>query len=509
MKVGIDLGTTNCAVAYIDENGIPQIVSNREGERTTPSVVYFEEGTAVVGKSAKLVSVTDPENTVQFVKRQMGNPDYKFPLESGDKLTPEELSAIILKRLIEDAEESLGGKITDVVITVPAYFNDVQRKATQDAGKLAGVNVLKVINEPTAAALAYGLGRKENKEQTQNILVYDLGGGTFDVTVMSLSADKVRIRATGGDKNLGGFDFDNSIFNYVADQLEEEHGIDIYDDEVAMQELREKSEDCKKVLKTRKKAIVNISSQGKSSKITITKEQFDSMISSLLNRTVLIMKGVLEDAVMDWNDIDKILLVGGSTRINTVSEVIESASGITPSSELNPDEVVAIGAAIQAQLLSSSAEYAERDHKNRAVTKVIDVNSHSLGILVFDDKSEGKMNSIILPKNTEIPADISKTYYTSVENQTELHIEVTEGDSEDPHDVQIIGDTYVKLAGNAPLGSPLEFTVSYDESGVVHVFAKDRYNNEDLGEILIERKSNLSELEINEKSSKLLNFEIE
>ena len=198
MKVGIDLGTTNCAVAYIDDSGNPQIIPNREGERTTPSVVYFEEGTAVVGKSAKLVSVTDPENTVQFVKRQMGNVDYKFPLENGEKLTPEELSAIILKRLIEDAEESLGEKVTDVVITVPAYFNDAQRKSTQDAGRLAGVRVLKIINEPTAAALAYGLARKDNQNEPQNILVYDLGGGTFDVTIMSLSAEEVRIRATGG-----------------------------------------------------------------------------------------------------------------------------------------------------------------------------------------------------------------------------------------------------------------------------------------------------------------------
>lgn len=509
MKIGIDLGTTNCAVAYIDNNGNPQIIPNREGERTTPSVVYFEEGTVVVGKSAKLVSVTDPENTVQFVKRQMGNLDYKFPMENGEKLTPEELSAIILKRLIEDAEESIGKKVTDVVITVPAYFNDAQRTSTQDAGRLAGVRVLKIINEPTAAALAYGLGKKENQNETQNILVYDLGGGTFDVTIMSLSSEEVRIRSTGGHKNLGGFDFDNAIFSYVADCLEEEHGIDIYDDEIAMQELREKSEECKKMLTTRKKAVVSISSQGKSSKVTITKEQFNSMILSLLNSTIIIMKSVLEEAEMEWSDLDKILLVGGSTRAKAVSDMIEAETGIRPSSELNPDEVVAIGAAIQADLLEASDELEQEPTVKSKSTKVVDVNSHSLGVLVHDSQSGEQYNSIILPKNTEIPASITRTYYTSVKNQEFLHIQVTEGDSEDPEDVWIIGDTEIELAGNAPIDSPLEFTMSYDENGVVHVFAKDKYNNENLGEIVIERKSNLSEREVNEKATKLMMLDIE
>jgi molecular chaperone DnaK len=250
MIIGIDLGTTNSAVAYVDDNGNPQVITNRDGDRTTPSVVLFDSESPVVGAVAKSNSVTDPLNVIQFVKRQMGNTSYKFIREDGENFTPEELSAIILKKLKEDAEEFLGEKVDKAVITVPAYFDDAQRKATQDAGAIAGLKVLKVLNEPTAAALAYG-ATKNN--QPQNIMVYDLGGGTFDVTVMSIGNGEVTIKATGGDRNLGGFDFDNKIIEYVVNEFESQFGIDLYDDDVAMQELREKAEACKKTLSSRSK----------------------------------------------------------------------------------------------------------------------------------------------------------------------------------------------------------------------------------------------------------------
>ncbi|UOE94784.1 Hsp70 family protein [Alkalihalobacillus sp. LMS39] len=502
MLIGIDLGTTNSAVSYIDEHGNPVIIPNREGERTTPSVIFFEDDTPIIGSSAKAMSVSDPFNTIQFVKRHMGSKSFNFKTGTGTTYTTEELSALVLKRLKKDAETYLGQTITKAVITVPAYFDDAQRQATLDAGEIAGLQVLRVINEPTAAALAYGL-RQGTEEQ--NILVYDLGGGTFDVTILSISKDVIRVRATGGDRNLGGFDFDNKVINYVQEKFEEEHKIDLYDDEIALQELREKAEVCKKTLTNRKKALINITSQGKSLRVEITKEIFEEMISPLLNRTSLIMNTVLNDANLSWEEIDKVLLVGGSTRVPAVSDIIEKTTGKSPSLDVNPDEIVALGAAIQAMLLDQNSEVSPSDSAN----VIIDVNSHSLGTLTIDSDTEKFVNSIILPRNTELPASKSEVYYTCEDNQKSIHLQLTEGEDEDPEYVRVIGETLIQLEEHLPAESPLRITISYDENGIIHAYAHDETSKKQLGELKINRTANLSGDSVDEKTKKFLLIDVE
>lgn len=498
MIVGIDLGTTNSAISYIDENGIPQIIPNRDGNRTTPSVILFDGDLPIIGEAAKRDSVSDPLNTVQFIKRQMGSKGFEFITDNGDEFTPEELSAMILKRLKEDAEEYLGQTVTDAVITVPAYFNDAQRKSTRDAGTIAGLNVLKIINEPTAAALAYGVMKNP---ENQVIMVYDLGGGTFDVTLMEIKDGDITIRGTEGDKNLGGFDFDNKIMQYVMDKFEEEHGICIDDYEEANQELREKAEQCKKTLSNRSKSNINISCEGKSLKVEVTLEEFNNMIKPLIDRTIMIMENVLDDADMGWSDVDKVLLVGGSTRVKLISDEIERLTGKKVSREVNPDEVVSMGAAIQASMVDVNNIRPETSG-----IKVIDVNSHSLGIAVHDN---GRMvNSIIIPKNTQIPCSYEKTFSTMHENQEYVMLQVTEGDDEELEYVTIIGEATIKLAPR-PVGSPLKVIISYDENSIINVKMIDGVDNAYLGEMYIERKANLTDEEINNKKEKLSDIDVD
>jgi molecular chaperone DnaK len=504
MIVGIDLGTTNSAIAYMDENEIPQIITSRDGDRITPSVVLFENDTPIVGSVAKSNSVADPLNSVQFVKRQMGNPSYKFINESGESFTPEEVSAIILRRLKQDAEGFLGEQVDKAVITVPAYFDDSQRKATQDAGQIAGLHVLKIINEPTAAALAYGYSKNNT---SQNIMVYDLGGGTFDVTIMNINNGEVVIKATGGDRNLGGFNFDNCIIEHIQNQFMEQFSVDIYDDISALQELREKSEACKKTLSTREKALVNVSCEGKTLKSEITRELFNEKIAPLINRTIFIMKTVLQDANYEWSDIDKILLVGGSTRIKLVSEMIEKESGKKPSQEVNPDEVVAIGAAIQASLVNSDTD-TDQTEDSPKMTKITDVNSHSLGILAMDQFTNKMKNCIILKRNTPIPAEESQVFCTVSDKQKYIEIEVTEGEDEDVEYVRVIGKAQVTLP-ERPNGSPVKIVIAYDENSIVHVSAIDEMTSKYLGEMNIERKSNLTKDDVISKTNKISNLTIE
>lgn len=499
MFIGIDLGTTNSAISYIDEFGQPQIIPNREGERTTPSVIYFEQDKPIVGQAAKTMSVMDPLNTVQFVKRQIGNSSFKFITPSGTTYTAEELSALILKRLKEDAEQYLGQEIQQVVVTVPAYFDDAQRKATMDAGAIAGLEVLQVINEPTAAALAYGI---RNRNKNQNIVVYDLGGGTFDVTVLSFTELDVHVKATGGDRNLGGFDFDNHLMSYVQEKFLEEHGVDLYDDEVAMQELRERTEACKKTLTVRQKSMISVASQGKAARYEVTKQQFEDMNKFLLNRTVGIMESVLKESGFQWADIDKILLVGGSTRMPAVLELIEKTTGITPSStDVNPDEAVSLGAAIQTALLLDDA--------SSTIGKVIDVNSHSLGVIARNSFTGELYNSIILPKNTALPASKSETFHTTVDNQDYIELRITEGEGTNPSDVRIIGETRLELKQNMPAETPIVISISYDRNGLVHAKARDEKSQAMLGELKINRTSNLSKETVEEKKSKFLTIHVD
>lgn len=493
--VGIDLGTTYSAVAVVNEYGKPEILSNREGERITPSVVLFEGEDPIVGSIAKRSAVANPFNVIQFVKRQMGDKSWKFWTENAEAYTPEEISAMILRRLKEDAEAMLGTEVRDAVITVPAYFDDAQRKSTQDAGRIAGLNVLRIINEPTAAALAYGLDKLTHD---QTILVYDLGGGTFDVTIMRLSSKGLRVLSTGGAKNLGGFDWDNAIMNYLNEEFKKRGGIDLLDDPMLEQDLREKAEIAKKTLSARNRTTVFLSAGGVNASIELTREKFEQITRHLVRQTEKIMQFVLEDANLEWKDIDRVLLVGGSTRMKSIPESIERLTGIKPSTDVNPDEVVAMGAAIQGMLIYMKEGKQElQDGHSFPMVEVQDVNSHSLGVVALDE-SGNEVNSIVLKKDTTIPARVSGHYTTTIDYQNQLHIQVTEGEDTDLDYVKIVGEGMIDLPAY-PKGAPLEVVFEYDSDGIIHLSVIDSTKNELIGELDIERTSNLTEEEVKEK----------
>ena len=497
--VGIDLGTTFSSIALVNQHGKPEIIPNREGERIMPSVVLFDGDTPIVGSIAKRSAVANPLNVAQFVKRQMGNPSWKFRTENGEVYTPEEISAMILKRLKEDAETMLGEKIHDAVITVPAYFDDAQRKSTQDAGRIAGLNVLRIINEPTAAALAYGLDKIEQK---QTILVYDLGGGIFDVTIMRLGGGGIEVVATGGDKNLGGFDWDNEIMTFLNEEFQKQGGLDLFDDPTLEQDLRDKAEIAKKTLSSREKTNVFLSAGGKNASITLTRAQFEELTKPLLNRTASIMEFVLEDAGLQWKDIDKILLVGGSTRMKAVPELIEKVTGKKPSMEVHPDEVVSLGAAIQAALLQvkeGKGDLVERE--DFPLVEIQDVNSHSMGIVVLNEQRK-EVNAIVLKKDTPIPCKVSDTFSTIVDNQIQIHVHVTEGEDTDLAYVKIVGEGIMPISPY-PKGAPIEVFFEYDHDGIIHVTAFDLTAQKQLGELYINRTSNLTEQQVKEKEQKM------
>lgn len=493
--IGIDLGTTFSAVATINQHGKAEIIPNREGERITPSVVLFDGNTPLVGSIAKRSAVGNPLNVVQFIKRQMGNSSWKFRTEQGDMFTPEEISAIIIKRLKEDSETILGEPIKDAVITVPAYFDDAQRKATHDAGRIAGLNVLRIINEPTAAALAYGI---EKNNQKQTILVYDLGGGTFDVTIIKVDEGGIDVISTGGDKNLGGFDWDNEIMNFLNEEFKKQDGPDLFDDPMLEQDLRDKAEIAKKTLSTRDKASVFLSAGGKNASINLTLDQFNTITGSLFKRTGSIMEFVLEDSGLQWKDIHKILLVGGSTRMKAVPTLIEQITGKKPSVEVHPDEVVAIGAALQGLLIDRSGLV---DPKMFSLVEINDVNSHSMGVIAVN-QYEKEFNSIVLKKDTTIPCKTSNIYYTVADNQTELNVQVTEGEDEDPAYVKIVGEGVIKIAPY-PKGAPVEVFFEYDHDGIIHVTVVDLTTNKRLGELQIKRESNMNEHDVQASKQKI------
>lgn len=501
MKIGIDLGTTNCCVAYIDKEGNPQIVPNDEGDRTTPSVIFFDEDHVVVGMAAKEEAGINPENTISYIKRQMGDESFKFP-RGDDYLTPEDLSAIILKKLKNMSEDYLGEEVDSVVITVPAYFNDAQRKATQDAANIAGLKVLKIINEPTAAALAYGVN---NKSEDQNIMIYDLGGGTFDAVAMELRGGNLRVLSTNGNKQLGGFDFDNALLGYVIEKIEEKYDVDLYDDEYAIEYLREKVEDAKKALSSKSKTNIVINYENIRDKIEITQEIFNDLIRSDVRRTCDMMNFTLEDAGLTWDQVDKTIFVGGSSRIKLVREMVEELIGKKPSLELNPDEVVAIGAAIQANLIESDGNANE----HLSGIEIIDVNSHSLGMVALNEEKE-KINYIIIEKDSPLPCSVTSSFLSTVENQGFIDIGVVEGEEEDLNYCSIVSEMTIRLPEvQRPIGSEFLVTYSYDTDGIIHVDIFDSASQTFMQSIDIERKSNLSKQEIIEKKDKISNLEIE
>lgn len=515
--VGIDLGTTYSAIAVVNGEGKPDIICNREGERITPSVVLFDGSTPIVGTMAKQSAVVMPLSVVQFVKRQMGNPSWRFRTESGESFTPEEISAFVIKRLKEDAEAALGEPVDEAVITVPAYFSDAQRKATQDAGRIAGLNVRRIINEPTAAALAYAFdtfrksigpgesGALQRLEQEQVVAVYDLGGGTFDVTIMRLSKGGVEVIATGGDKNLGGFDWDNELMIFLNSEFKEYGGADLYDDPELEQQLRDKAEVAKKTLSSRDKVNVLLAAHGKTASIPVTRDQFEALTAPLLKRTANIMESVLDDAGLRWSDVAKVLLTGGSTRMRAVPTLIKRVTGQTASTELHPDEVVAMGAAVQGIMLDVQEAKLEQA-RNFPIVVVSDVTARGMGVVALDDNDE-ESNSIILPRNTPYGQEYSGEYSTHWDYQETILLQVTEGDDEDLSYVTVIIEHPIPIP-RYPKGAGIRITMQWDLSGMVHVKVFDMTAGKPLKNLEIPRKANMSEQDVEDRRQKLSRREV-
>jgi len=478
--IGIDLGTTNSCVAVM-EGGEATVVPNPEGNRTTPSVVAFKNEERQVGEVAKRQAITNP-NTIMSIKRHMGT-DYKVEIE-GKGYTPQEISAIILQKLKSDAESYLGETVTEAVITVPAYFNDSQRQATKDAGKIAGLEVLRIINEPTAASLAYGL---DKSDEDQTILVFDLGGGTFDVSVLELGDGIFEVKSTAGDNQLGGDDFDQKIIDHLVDEFKKENSIDLSQDKMALQRLKDAAEKAKKDLSGVSQTQISLpfisadASGPKHLEVTLTRAKFDELTADLVEKTMEPTRQALADAGLSASEIDKVILVGGSTRIPAVQAEIKNLTGKESHKGVNPDEVVALGAAIQAGVLSG-------DVKD---VVLLDVTPLSLGI-----ETMGSVFTKLIERNTTIPTSQSQIFSTAADNQTSVDIHVLQGERSMAADNKTLGRFQLTDIPPAPRGIPqIEVTFEIDANGIVHVKAKDKGTNKEQS-ITIQSSSGLSDEDI-------------
>ncbi len=482
--IGIDLGTTNSCVAVM-EGGQPVVIANAEGSRTTPSVVAFtKDGERLVGQVAKRQAVTNPDRTIISIKREMGT-TFRKSIDGRD-YTPQDISAMILTKMKETAEAYLGEKVTEAVITVPAYFNDSQRQATKDAGRIAGLDVKRIINEPTAASLAYGL----DKEGSQKILVYDLGGGTFDVSILDIGDGVFEVLSTNGNTRLGGDDFDQRVIDYIADTFLKENGIDLRKDRIAAQRLKEAAEKAKIELSGTNTAAINLpfitadATGPKHVDMTLTRARFDELTRDLVEATVEPMRKALADANLTYAQIDKVILVGGSTRIPAVQDTVKRITGKEPFKGINPDECVAIGAAIQGGVLGGEVKD----------VLLLDVTPLSLGL-----ETEGHIFTRLIDRNTTIPCEKSQVFSTAADGQTSVEINVLQGERQMAYDNKSLGRFQLTNIAPAPRGVPqIEVTFSIDSNGIVHVTAKDKATG-NAQDITITASTNLSEEEINQR----------
>ncbi len=492
--IGIDLGTTNSCVAVM-EGGKPVVIANTEGIRTTPSVVAFtKNGERLVGDPAKRQAVTNSERTISSIKRHMGS-DYKVDID-GKKYSPQEISAMILQKLKADAESYLGEKVTDAVITVPAYFNDAQRQATKDAGKIAGLEVKRIINEPTAAALAYGL----DNEKEQKILVYDLGGGTFDVSIIEIGDGVIEVLATNGDTHLGGDDFDAKLTDYMISEFKRQEGVDLSNDKMALQRLKEAAEKAKKELSSATTTNINLpfitaTSEGpKHFDMNLSRAKFDELTHDLVEKTAVPVQNALRDAGLSSSEIGKVLLVGGSTRVPAVQEKVKQLTGKEPSKNLNPDECVAIGASIQGGKLAGDAGAGD--------ILLLDVTPLSLSI-----ETMGGVATRLIERNTTIPTKHSQVFSTAADNQTAVDINVLQGERQFAKDNKSLGQFRLDGIPPARRGVPqIEVTFDIDANGIVNVSAKDLGTGKEQ-HITITAGSNMSEADIDKAVKEAAEFE--
>ena len=492
--IGIDLGTTNSCVAVM-EGGKPVVIANTEGARTTPSVVAFTKtGERLVGEPAKRQAVTNADHTISSIKRHMGS-DYRVTIDD-KKYSPQEISAMILQKLKADAESYLGEKVSEAVITVPAYFNDAQRQATKDAGKIAGLDVKRIINEPTAAALAYGL----DNENEQKIMVYDLGGGTFDVSIIEIGDGVIEVLATNGDTRLGGDDFDNKITQYMLSEFKRTEGVDLSGDKMAMQRLREAAEKAKKELSSATTTNINLpfitaTAEGpKHFDMNLTRAKFDELTHDLVERTVIPVQNALKDAGLEMNEISKVLLVGGSTRIPAVQDKVRQLTGKEPNKSLNPDECVAIGASVQGGKLAGDAGAGD--------IRLLDVTPLTLSI-----ETMGGIATHLIERNTTIPTRKSQIFSTAADNQSAVDINVVQGERQFAKDNKSLGRFQLDGIAPARRGVPqIEVTFDIDANGIVNVSAKDLGTGREQ-HITITAGSNLSDAEIDKAVKEAAEYE--
>ena len=508
--VGIDLGTTFCAVAHIDPYGKPQIIPNSESERLTPSVILFDEPNVIVGTLAKNNAVAEAERIVDFIKREMGKPKEQFQRDFNGKVySAEELSALILRKLKADAEKYLKEPVTDAVITVPAYFNDAERTATITAGQLAGLNVLQIINEPTAAAVAYGL---DKLDEDQTVFVFDLGGGTFDVTIMRIEGHGIQMIATNGDHRLGGKDWDDVIVNHVAEEFDRAHGENPLLDLESYQDLQSRALAAKIQLSSRPRTAIVHSHNGKSVKVELTREEFEQKTRHLVEKCKTICEMVLQEAQMQWSDIDKVLLVGGMTRMPMVREMVSGLSAVPMVDDVNPDEAVAVGAAIQGilSLLKEEETTGERtlpentrqqfSSREGGLIQVTNITSHTLGVVLWDEAHLEEYVFPMIRKMTAIPATARNSFGTASANMQRAVVRIVEGESTLPAECTPLGLCDVELPAFLPKGSPVELTYEYNANQVLEVAVNASGNQ---AKVRIERNTGLAPDEIGRAATRL------